>query len=89
MPECRREAFETEARRDFSRGMPTQAYLQTVKEAERETPRRARDRSQKQGCMNSPRLEQPQCNASVDGPPVAREEERLVRIGRAVGNHAA
>jgi hypothetical protein len=40
--ECRREAFETEARRGFSQVRPTQAYLQFVEEAEREQPRRAR-----------------------------------------------
>jgi len=40
--ECRREAFETEARRGFSQVRPTQAYMQSVEEAEREKPRRAR-----------------------------------------------
>jgi len=40
--ECRREAFETEARRGFSQVRPTQAYRQSVEEAEREKPRRAR-----------------------------------------------
>ena len=40
--ECRREAFETEARRGFSQVRPTQAYWQSVEEAEREKPRRAR-----------------------------------------------
>ena len=40
--ECRREAFEAEARRGFSQVRPTQAYLQSVEEAEREKPRRAR-----------------------------------------------
>jgi len=40
--ECRREAFETEARRGFSQVRPTQAYWQSVEEAEREQPRRAR-----------------------------------------------
>jgi hypothetical protein len=40
--ECRREAFETEARRGFSQVRPTQAYLQSVEDAEREKPRRAR-----------------------------------------------
>jgi hypothetical protein len=40
--ECHREAFETEARRGFSQVRPTQAYLQSVEEAEREKPRRAR-----------------------------------------------
>jgi len=40
--ECRREAFETEARRGFSPVRPTQAYLQSVEETEREKPRRAR-----------------------------------------------
>ena len=40
--EYRREAFETEARRGFSQVRPTQAYLQSVEEAEREKPRRAR-----------------------------------------------
>jgi len=39
--ECRREAFETEARRGFSHVRPTQAYLQSVEEAEREKLRRA------------------------------------------------
>jgi hypothetical protein len=40
--ECRREAFEPEARRGFSQVRPTQAYMQSVEEAEREKPRRAR-----------------------------------------------
>ena len=40
--ECRREAFETEARRGFSQVRPTQAYWQSVEEAERDKPRRAR-----------------------------------------------
>jgi hypothetical protein len=42
IPEGRREAFETEARRGFSQMRPTQAYLESVEEAEREKPRRAR-----------------------------------------------
>jgi hypothetical protein len=40
--ECRREAFETEARRGFLHVRPTEAYVQSVEEAEREQPRRAR-----------------------------------------------
>jgi hypothetical protein len=40
--ECRREAFETEARRGFSQVRPTEAYMQSVEEAEREKPRRTR-----------------------------------------------
>ena len=40
--ECRREAFETEARRGFSQVRPMEAYLQCVEEAEREKPRRVR-----------------------------------------------
>jgi hypothetical protein len=40
--ECRREAFETEARRGFSHVRPTEAYWQSGEEAEREKPRRAR-----------------------------------------------
>jgi hypothetical protein len=40
--ECRREAFETEARRGFSQARPTEAYMQSVEEAEREKPRRTR-----------------------------------------------
>ena len=40
--ECRREAFETEARRGFSQVRPTEAYIQSVEEAEREKPRQAR-----------------------------------------------
>jgi hypothetical protein len=40
--ECRREAFETEARQGFSQVRPTQAYWQSVEEAEREKPCRAR-----------------------------------------------
>jgi hypothetical protein len=40
--ECRREVFETEARRGFSQVRPTQAYVQSVEEAEREKPSRAR-----------------------------------------------
>ena len=39
---CRREAFETEARRGFSQVRPMEAYVQSVEEAEREKPRRAR-----------------------------------------------
>ena len=31
--ECRREAFETEARRGFSQVMPLEAYSQSVEEA--------------------------------------------------------
>ena len=38
----RREVFETEARRGCSQVRPTQAYSQSVEEAEREQPRRAR-----------------------------------------------
>jgi len=38
--ECRREAFETEARRGCSHVRPRQAYWQSVEEAEREQPRR-------------------------------------------------
>ena len=37
-----REAFETDARRGFSRVRPTQAYRQSVEEPEREQPRRAK-----------------------------------------------
>jgi hypothetical protein len=40
--ECRCDAFETDARRGFSQVRPTQAYVQSVEEAEREQPRRAR-----------------------------------------------
>jgi hypothetical protein len=40
--ERHRETFETEARRGFSQVRPTQAYVQSVEEAEREKPRRAR-----------------------------------------------
>ena len=40
--ECRCEAFETEARRGFSQVRPTEAYLQSVEEAEREKPSLAR-----------------------------------------------
>ncbi len=40
--ECRRESFETEARRGFSQVRPTEAYMQSVEEAEREKPRQAR-----------------------------------------------
>ena len=40
--ECRRESFETEARRGFSQVRPTQAYWQSAEEAERENPRRVR-----------------------------------------------
>jgi hypothetical protein len=40
--ECRREAAETEVRRDFSQVRATQAYLRSVEEAEREKPRQAR-----------------------------------------------
>ncbi len=41
--ECRREAFEAEARRGFSHVRPTLAYGQSVEEAEREKPCRARE----------------------------------------------
>jgi hypothetical protein len=40
--ESRREAFETEARRGVSQVRPTHANAESVEEAERETPRRAR-----------------------------------------------
>ena len=40
--ECRREAFETEARRSLSQVRPTEAYAQSVEEAKREKPRQAR-----------------------------------------------
>ena len=40
--QCRREVFETEARLGFSQVRPTEAYLQSVEEAEGEKPRRAR-----------------------------------------------
>jgi hypothetical protein len=40
--ECRREAFETEARLGFSHVRLMEAYWQSVEEAEREKPRRAR-----------------------------------------------
>jgi hypothetical protein len=41
--ECRRETFEAEARRGFSQVRPTEAYRQSVEEAAREKPRRARE----------------------------------------------
>ena len=41
--EYRREAFEAEVRRGFSHVRPTEAYLQSVEEAEREKPRRTRE----------------------------------------------
>jgi len=47
--ECRREAFETEARRGFSHVRPTEAYLQSVEEVEREKPRRARESDDEAG----------------------------------------
>ena len=40
--ECRPEAFETEARRGCSQVRSTEAYWQSVEEAEREQPSRAR-----------------------------------------------
>ena len=40
--ECRHEAFETEASQGFSQVRPTQAYWQSVEEAERKKPRRTR-----------------------------------------------
>jgi hypothetical protein len=40
--ECRREAFETEARRGFSQVRPTEAYVPSVVKAEREKPCRAK-----------------------------------------------
>ncbi len=42
MPDCRREAFETEASRGFSQARPTEVYSQSVEEAKREQPRRPR-----------------------------------------------
>ena len=50
--EYRHEAFETEARRGFSQVRPTEAYSQSVEEAEREKPRRARGSDE--SIMNSP-----------------------------------
>ncbi len=47
------EAFETEARRGFSQVRPTQAYLQSVEEAEREKPRRARGSDDGAGVQES------------------------------------
>jgi len=35
---CRRETFKTEARRGFSQVRPTEAYVQSVEEAERDNP---------------------------------------------------
>ena len=46
------EAFETEALWDFSQVRPTEAYWQSVEEAEREKPRRARGSDEI--IMNSP-----------------------------------
>ena len=40
--ESRREAFETEIHQGFSQVRPTEAYVPSVEEAEREQPRRAR-----------------------------------------------
>ncbi|HSF68042.1 MAG TPA: hypothetical protein VLA67_11515 [Nitrospiraceae bacterium] len=40
--ECRRETFETAARLGFSQVRPTEAYSQSVEEAEREKSRRTR-----------------------------------------------
>ena len=40
--ECRRESFETEARRGFSQVRPTQAYWQSGEKATRANPRRVR-----------------------------------------------
>ena len=42
--ECRREAFETEARRGFSQVRPPEAYVQSVEETERENPHWVYDR---------------------------------------------
>jgi hypothetical protein len=42
IPECRREAFETEVRRSFSQARPTETYVQSVEKAGREQPRLAR-----------------------------------------------
>ena len=52
--ECRCEAFETDARRGFSQVRPTQAYWQSVEEAERENPTGWEDRTTEQAFMNSP-----------------------------------
>ncbi|MEK7352554.1 MAG: hypothetical protein AAB177_16905 [Nitrospirota bacterium] len=47
--EYRCESLETEARRGFSQVRPTEAYWQSVEEAEREKPRRARGSSDAAG----------------------------------------
>jgi len=56
--EYRRETFETEARRGFSHVRPTQAYWQSVEEAEREKPRRARGSDEVAGIHELSGLEQ-------------------------------
>ena len=50
--ECRREVFETGARRGFSQVRSTQAYVQSVEEAARKKPCRARGSDEP--IMNSP-----------------------------------
>ena len=52
--ECRRETFETEARRGFSHVRSTQAYLQSVEKAEREPLAGRENRATEQGFMNGP-----------------------------------
>ncbi len=77
--ECRREAFETEARRGCSHVRPTQAYWQSVEEAEREQPRRARGSDAGAAIHEEPGLgndvvEQTRLNG--------RKRPRLTRDGR-------
>jgi hypothetical protein len=49
----RRESFETETRWGFSHVRPTEAYWQSVEEAEREKPCRARESDDGAGIMKS------------------------------------
>jgi len=52
--ECRRETFELETHRSFSQVRPTPAYVQSVEEAERENPRRARGSDDAAGIHECP-----------------------------------
>ena len=52
--ECQREAFETEARRGFWQGRPTEAYGQSVEEANEKHPGGREDWTTEQVFMNSP-----------------------------------
>ena len=54
IPEGRREAFETEARRGFSQVRPTQAYLESVEGPNEKSPAGREDRTAEQAVRNLP-----------------------------------